>query len=275
MKAIPIILLTRNEPEHLSRTIDSIEKTTKYPYELFVIDNCSDDEEQLNVLSAISNKHNVYYAKRNLWILSLNPILRKIVNDTKYDNDYLVISDSDIEIINYSGDKCWLYKLRSKMELNPFIGKLGASLSLSNLKERKDLEKTYLREKSFYKKKLCNGIYLAPVDTTLAIYKKDLFVSSSFRLYPGHMSYIKPFYYVGRSEEVHVKHLGWDNYGLVNNALESKIKCFALCGAYIDSYNLEQVSGRIRLFYKVIHPLSKAFWGARLVYSWCKIFWIT
>lgn len=74
-------------------------------------------------------------------------------------------------------------------------------------------------------------LIMAPVDTTLAIYRKDLFVMNKF--IPGHATLVKPYYYVFRTPKVYqAKHLGWRKY---QKQLEEKIICFT---KYIDPIKL-------------------------------------
>jgi hypothetical protein len=40
-----------------------------------------------------------------------------------------------------------------------------------------------------------DDLVIAPVDTTLAIYRKDLFVMNKFKMLPGHASLVRPYYY--------------------------------------------------------------------------------
>ena len=45
---LAIVVLTKDEPDFLDKTIRSIIGRTNYPYELFVVDNNSNLDEQKN-----------------------------------------------------------------------------------------------------------------------------------------------------------------------------------------------------------------------------------
>jgi glycosyltransferase involved in cell wall biosynthesis len=49
--SIAIVVLTKDEPEFLDKTIRSIIDRTNYPYELFIVDNNSSLGEQIKLLN--------------------------------------------------------------------------------------------------------------------------------------------------------------------------------------------------------------------------------
>jgi len=49
---IAIVVLTKDEPDFLEKTVNSIIKRTKYPYELFIVDNCSNFDKQKMLLES-------------------------------------------------------------------------------------------------------------------------------------------------------------------------------------------------------------------------------
>lgn len=268
---IPILLLCRNNKKQLEYTVNSILQNTLYEYKLYVVDNNSTCDEVRVYLSELELKGiTVYRNKTNLWIIGLNKALKDIIKS--FNCEYVVVSDSDLIMPEISGDICWLSALINVMNKYKMIGKLGLSLDLENIKDNKKLSHIFDGENKYYKNKLFEDVYLAPVDTTTAIYRTDLFVSDNFQFYPGHGSMIKPFYFVGRL--VNFKgaiHLGWEDYFNENvdkKNINAKVKCFTLVGGYVDKITLKQCSIFMRMFHFLFSYPIKSFWGVRVFYHW-------
>lgn len=226
---IPIIILHRNEFDYLEITINSIIKNTIYPYSIHVVDNNSDNAELL--LNSLLLKYpliNLYKNKNNNWLYGFNMVLDKITSN------YYVLTDADIVVPNPQHGVCWLNHLVNQFDLFPCIGKIGLSLSLENIKDIKALLPLYKREMAFKLGPYKFGTNcVAPIDTTLALYRNDLFITSSFRMRVGHMSLLKPYYYCARaSDSYSCYHLGWDKYA-----------------KYVqDEYDLEEISKKANFF---------------------------
>jgi len=270
-QVIPILLLSRNNYTELSATIDSIINNTLFDYRLIIADNNSDDKCTVEYLTKLSLEGiTVFRNKTNLWVLGLNKAIKWI--EDNIDHEFIVVSDSDLLMPSIVGNDCWLTHLNTLMHKYPVLGKLGLSLSLDNIRNRPDLKHIYQGEMNYYEKNLFSDVYLAPVDTTTAIYRKDIFTHGKFRFYPGHGSYIKPYYHVGRVADYEAAyHLGWDNYNanrLVSKNINEKIKCFTIVGGYIDKVVLKRGSLLYRLFYSSMRHVFKGFWAARLFCVW-------
>lgn len=270
-KIIPILLLSRNNYYELRSTVDSLIKNTLYSYELVIADNNSNDPAMIEYLEEVEFKGiKVIRNKSNLWILGLNNAIKWIENNIEH--ELIVVSDSDLLMPDIVDGECWLMRMVSLMRKYPVLGKLGLSLSLENIKHRKDLEHIYKGELSYYKTKLFNDVYLAPVDTTTAIYRKDIFIDDKFRFFPGHGSYIKPYYHVGRVANFPAAyHIGWDNYG--NNLtspmdINQKIKCFTIVGGFIDKTVLNQGGSLFRIYHRLMKYFFKSLWAIRLFWCW-------
>jgi hypothetical protein len=214
----------------------------------------------------------IFRNNRNQWVLGLNSALKWIQNNkTLFHQKYCVITDGDIEFPAKIDGECWLTKLVETMQKNPFIGKLGLTLSLENLLNRPELAETLNSEQRYYEAKICDDIFAAPVDTTAAIYDYNCMITKNLRFYPGHNSYIRPDLHVGRLRNFTATHLGWQKYGNSSTFDENaaaKIISFSIFGAYIENAELRKAPKTLRIFRKIVYPLMKFVWSTRLLTCW-------
>ncbi|MCV2401634.1 glycosyltransferase family 2 protein [Marinomonas sp. C2222] len=274
IKKIPIIILTRDEPGFLKICVDSIVNRTDYPFEIIIVDNNSKSSDQLEILKDISVEHKVIYNDKNNWILGFNLGLAYVKGSEHLDRNYYVLTDGDIVVPLRKDGVCWLSFLTDSLNNKFFIGKIGLGLDISNLKKSPNLAKAYKDELRYLKGKKYSNFVLAPVDTTIAIYRSDLFVHDEFLIYPGHASLVKPYYYVFRTVDVYqAKHLGWRKYKKITSSdlqsLHSKIKCFSLFSAYMDPNELKKAAFHYRFLYK-IKLLFKLYWAGKVAFFWGK-----
>jgi glycosyltransferase involved in cell wall biosynthesis len=266
------VLLCRNNARQLLACVKSLRTATRYEYALHIVDNGSTDATHMGALASIESVGDVHIWREstNRWILGLNRCLSHI---EKTKPKYCVVSDADIAFPVLEG-KCWLELLVDSMDNYPFLGKLGASLSLSNIADKPHLAPILERERLYRTIDLAPDVFLALVDTTVAIYRPDMFVWGHLRFYPGHGSAMKPYYYAGRHKAVQVYHLGWDEEEYSGADLsrlkhiDDKVKCFAKYGGFADPVTLRAVSRPTALYYKVVSPLARAFWGTKLLFHW-------
>jgi hypothetical protein len=154
------------------------------------------------------------------------------------------------------------------MEQFPVIGKLGLSLSLKNLNKSLFTD-LYSREKS-YKSGLKIGTnIISPVDTTAAIYRKNLFISG-FKMRIGHMSLIKPYFYCCRSSnEFECDHLGWSKYeNLTSSNIISKLSFFGRHGIIIDKVLLNKVNFIYKYKYYFSLYMIRCFHSIKIIIFW-------
>ena len=268
---IPIILLTKDEPNLLQKTIDSILERTSYPYELFVVDNDSCIGAQLELLQKFEGhpKIQVIYNSKNEWILGFNKAIEIIQKRTNLSADYLVLTDGDIVVPEPSGESCWLRYLKTQMDQNSCVGKLGLALDLNSIKDNKLFKNTYQRELAYKTGPQIGDLIIAPVDTTLAIYRWDLFVFNTFKMLPGHGSLTRPHYYTCRSKQYEAIHLGWENYiNYSQEQLRDKVRCFTKYAGYIDPIILNRVDIKTKYFYLWFRYLYRAYWSVRVIFYW-------
>lgn len=268
--AIPIAILHRNEFESLFKMIESILLNTHHPYRIFVVDNNSstiDKAEQIQRIKKIKEV-TLIESKKNNWALGFNNAIKH--PEWPKDAEYIVLSDSDIvvpAIVNNT--TCWLTHLKEQMNAHACIGKLGISLQWDDIDNPTIKENVIKQETQFQKNPKIGENIIAPVDTTLAIYRTDFFVFREFFFSIGHASLARPHYYTCRtSGKLRAKHLGWYASTALKPdalALREKVRCFAKYSGHIDANVLDACDALSRYYYKIIHPLSLIFWGLRVI----------
>lgn len=262
-KPVKIFVLSRNNKRELEICVNSLTRRTYHPYELIIVDNASDDIETLIYLNRLNEKQgiSVHFNTKNLWVLGLNPALGKYLEEG--DNSY-VVTDGDIVVPIAKDGVCWLENLLIEMSNNPVIGKLGLSLDLGYIANKPLFARTYEKEKKYYRNLKIGNNYIAPVDTTLALYRTDYFVMDKPRFYPGHGVLAKPCYYCCRtSDNLIAKHIGWRSY--IDTQSQSydlsKVVCFTIMGAYLDEAFLKKLPIWYRFFYRVFRPICRLSWA--------------
>ncbi len=271
---IAIVVLTKDEPEFLDKTIRSIINRTNYSYELFIVDNNSNLDEQKKILNLYEKDGlaHVIFNNKNQWVLGFNKAIDIINTRTDLSSEYIVLTDGDIVVPNFVDGVCWLTYLKQKMDSNITVGKLGLALDTQFMKNNKQFHNTYTNELEYMKGPIVDNLIIAPVDTTLAIYRKDLFVMNQFRMLPGHGSLVRPYYYVCRTNDTYLaKHLGWHNYVEPDvNQLQNKVACFAKYAGYVDPIILDQVGAGVKYFYKIFGRIYKVYWSFGVAWHWMR-----
>lgn len=251
---IPIVLLHYNQPDVLAAAVECIETRTDYPHVLFVVDNASEPSEELEtVFRTLQERYKtiVIRNKNNNWIYGFN---LAIEHELWPDSKYYVFSDADIMVPHMHEGRCWLSQMIEEMEQHRCIGKLGISLNLDGLAKMPELRNIYEMEQKYYAGEKIGANFIAPVDTTLAIYRSDYFIGR-FRFSIGHQSLSRPYYYTCRTRmELNAEHVGWNYYpgaGAKSYSLERQWKkAFAMSkmGTWTAPEILEKFSLPRRLF---------------------------
>ena len=274
---IPIIILTKDEPRFLELMVKSIFNRTSYPFKLFIVDNCSISLAQKDVIERLCSEYDitVFHNKKNNWVLGFNLAISSIRNDESITQDYYVLSDGDLIVPIPQDGFCWLEYLKIKLEKNVVVGKIGLSLDITRIKNHKEFYNTCHTELRYMNGPKLDGLIISPVDTTIAIYRANLFVFKDFKMLPGHASLVKPYYYTARTPyQYRSKHLGWLKYhgDISKKQLDDKVVCFTKFAAYVDPILIRKCSTRIRLFYRLIKPIYKAYWALITSYYWIVYF---
>jgi glycosyltransferase involved in cell wall biosynthesis len=271
---IAIVVLTKDETDFLDKTIRSIIGRTNYPYELFIVDNDSSLDKQKTLLKSYEQDGlaHVIFNNKNQWILGFNKAIDIVNARADLSSEYMVLTDGDIVVPKPIGQVCWLEYLKQKMDGNITIGKIGLALDVGVIKSSNKLRKNYQIEKKCMSGPVVDDLIIAPVDTTLAIYRTDLFITNKFKMLPGHASLIKPYYYICRTNHIYLaEHLGWKNYDNPSKEqLRDKIICFTRYAGYIDSNILKKTEMRIRAFHKFFKYFYKSYWAMLVLFYWAK-----
>jgi hypothetical protein len=266
---IPIVVLHRDEPGFLRETVAAIRQRTSVDYQLFVVDNNSVTLEAGAALEQLAADDVVVIRNsHNRWVMGFNSALAH--ERFNHEAAYYVFSDGDIVVPERdAAGACWLTRLIELMERTACAGKIGLSLHLGTLQERKDLAHIYREEIAYAAGPRIGDLVVAPVDTTLAIYRRDLFVMGRFRFLPGHKSLLRPYYYCLRTPlEFSATHLGWQHYGKPRDDAGEKIRCFARFGGFVDHVTLAQASFVDRAYYRVLGPVWRSAWGLVVAWHW-------
>jgi hypothetical protein len=170
---IPIVILSLERPDELRDMVESIVRVTDPgTYDLIICDNGSKTDKMTSLLKGYESKHTVLYNRANMGFLGFNPGLA-LANC-----DYFILTDPDI-ILNPSTPKNWLKQMILALEEKP-VPKIGLSLSTKNLPDDSFGRKA-MKDEEGYKDRRANVLcidqpcYYAPIDTTLAMYRRDTF----------------------------------------------------------------------------------------------------
>lgn len=267
---IPIVLLHHGQPDVLLQTIECIAANTLRAYCLFVVDNLSDPSAELT--AALQRAEQQYGAvvihnPRNNWIYGFNLALEH----PQWPNAaFYAFSDADVLVPAPAGGKCWLTALEQEMLQHRCIGKLGLSLDLSSLAINPALRATYEAEKRLLSGETIGTNIIAPVDTTMALYRNDFFMGA-FRFRIGHQSLNRPYYFTCRTAvSLSAIHVGWDFYPSASpkaHSIERQWrKALAMCrmGTWVAPELLRQFSAGRRLFLRLLQMNVRALHGVKL-----------
>lgn len=266
--SIPIVLLSHNNNSVFEDSLCSILKNTRHPFDVYVVDNSSSDIFHKEYLRHLHKNKviKLFENDTNNFILGLNKALSTIESRS----GYIAVCDSDFLYPEPVEGVCWLESLYNEMEKSPYIGKLGISIMLDNIANKKNLENIYKRELSFSEVSLNDNVWAAQVDTTPALYRTDFFFWGKFRFYPGHMSANKPHYYIGRHKLIKGYHLGWDLQDYLTGSEFSisvtKVLSFAMYGGALDESALSSISKHLKITYYILRYASKLLWSSHKLF---------
>lgn len=269
--SIPIVLLHHGQPDILLRTVECIYENTKHSYTLFVVDNCSPENSLLlETFTEIEKRYHgiIIKNKNNNWIYGFNLALQ---HESWPESEYYVFSDADVLVPHVPSDRCWLAELVHQMDTHRCIGKLGLSLDLTELAKNPALRDTYQAEKRLLSGDKIGTNIIAPVDTTMAIYRKDFFIGK-FKFRIGHQSLSRPYYYICRTHTaLSAIHVGWDFYpGATKEAYsldKQWIKAMTMCkmGTYVAPEVISAFGIGRRLQLRVLQASIRILHGVKLM----------
>lgn len=265
---VPIFVMSYNDLVSLRLCLRALTKRTYFPHRIIVVDNASTEPElkrylvKLAALTVIQ----VYRNRMNLWVLGLHKAIGEWSRRSGAD-DLFVLTDCDILPPPPLNGQCWLMRMKALMDEHACVGKLGLALDLGYIKSREQFRHTYERELFFMQGPRIGEMVIAPVDTTLALYRKSLFVTSNPLFIPTHQGLYRPYYYCCRTpQDFQAKHLSWRFYSRRNETdVVAKMFCFGLVGATVVPAVYGVAPLRAQVFYSLVRPFSRAFWGVVVV----------
>lgn len=161
-KKIPIIINNYNRLEMLLKLINSLEK--RGYQNIIIIDNNSTYPPLIDYYN--NTQYRVIRLSENVGYLSLwkTDIYKEFISQ------YYVYTDSDVEII----DECpsdFLKYFYEILKRYPYTGKVGFSLKIDDLPRSFAQRDDVIRwEQRFWQNRIEDNLYLAPIDTTFALY---------------------------------------------------------------------------------------------------------
>jgi hypothetical protein len=162
-KEIPIIINNFNRLESVKKLIASLEK--RGYKNIFIIDNLSTYPPLLQYYD--NCKYPIFRLEKNLGKNAL--WLSGIYN--RFKDDFFVYSDSDIVPIDECPDDFLLFFL-NVLKSHKFAQKIGFSLKIDDLPDCYSMKQEVISyEQFFYKHKVSDLLYFAPIDTTFALYR--------------------------------------------------------------------------------------------------------
>jgi glycosyltransferase involved in cell wall biosynthesis len=270
---VPIFVMSYNDLVSLRLCLRALTKRTHFPHRIIVVDNASTEPKlrrylvKLAALTVIQ----VYRNRMNLWVLGLHKAIGEWSRGSGAD-DLFVLTDCDILPPPPLNGQCWLMRMKALMDEHACVGKLGLALDLGYIKSRDQFRHTYEREQFFMQGPRIGEMVIAPVDTTLALYRKSMFVTSNPLFIPTHQGLYRPYYYCCRTpQDFQAKHLSWRFYShRSEQEVKSKIFCFGMLGAYVDPAVYGSAPLNAKAFYTMVRPLARLFWGSVVVFLQAK-----
>jgi glycosyltransferase involved in cell wall biosynthesis len=162
-KKIPIIINNFNRLNSMKELIDSLEK--RGYTNIYIIDNLSTYPPLLDYYKTC--KYTVFRLEQNIGMTAL----WKSGIYKKFKNDFFVYTDSDIVPIEECPDDFLLFFLET-LKKYKLARKVGFSLKIDDLPDCYAMkEEVIYWEHQFFEQKRDEYLYLAPIDTTFALYR--------------------------------------------------------------------------------------------------------
>ncbi len=190
-KEIPIIINNYNRLSMLSKLIDSL--TVRGYHNIHIIDNASTYPPLLEWYESCPYK--VFRLDENVGHLAFweTGIYKQ------FWGQYIAYTDSDMEIIPECPDD-FIERFVSLLDKYPYVLKVGFSIAIDDLPDcfdKKDAVQDW--ESQFWKREIEPEVYIAPIDTTFAVYKP---------YFKGEIVYFKSKY-LRTGYPYTIRHLPW------------------------------------------------------------------
>jgi hypothetical protein len=162
-KKIPIIINNYNRVTTLKKLINDLE--IRGYHNIHIIDNNSDYPPLLDFYD--NSKYRVYRLKRNIGFKAL----WKSNLWYKFLSGFYCYTDSDLSLVKECPDD-FLEKFYGLLKKDRNVHKVGFSLKIDDLPDYYDKKKDVIEwESKYYEKEKEPNIYIAPIDTTFALYR--------------------------------------------------------------------------------------------------------
>lgn len=163
LKNIPIIINNFNRLTTLKKLIQSLE--IRGYYNIKIIDNNSTYPELLEYYK--TTKYKVYKLNKNIGFKAL----WKTKVFFLHMFDFFCYTDSDLEIVEECPDD-FMNVFYNYLKSNPDVHKIGFSLKIDDLPDHFDKKNEVIEwESKFQQNKIDGNFYIAPIDTTFALYR--------------------------------------------------------------------------------------------------------
>jgi len=160
---VPIIINNFNRVTYLKKLIDSL--TQRGYNNIYIIDNASTYPPLLEYYE--SCPYNVFRLSENIGYLSL----WKTKIYKQFQKDYFVYTDSDLQIHKDCPDN-FMEHFYGIMQRRKNAQKVGFGLAIDDLPDAYNNKNEVIAwEKQFWQKEVESGVFLAPIDTTFALYR--------------------------------------------------------------------------------------------------------
>jgi hypothetical protein len=162
-KKIPIIINNFNRLDSMKKLIDSLE--IRGYTNIFIIDNLSTYPPLLEYYKTC--RHKVFRLEKNIGMTALwtSGIFKQ------FKNDFFVYTDSDIVPIDECPEDFLLFFLNTLRKYK-LAQKVGFSLKIDDLPDSYAMKEDVIYwERQFFDRKRDDFLYLAPIDTTFALYR--------------------------------------------------------------------------------------------------------
>jgi len=147
-KPIDIIFLTFNRLNYFVQTITALINNTRYPYNIIIVDNNSDEETKNFIKKNELLFDKVIYNNFNEWTSGFQKGIEVSGSDP------FVVSDPDLLVPNLEG-KCWLEQVIELHNTYQDIGLLA--LNLDDANKPIQMPDVYLGDKEIYNKYITLG----------------------------------------------------------------------------------------------------------------------
>ena len=119
---VDIILLSYNRLDYLEQMVAGLERRTRAPYRLTIVDNASGARTRQWLRDNAARFHQVIWNERNEHLAAFD----RAISATQ--SDLFVISDADLLVSEPERDGCWLTRLLALAERHADFGLIGVRL---------------------------------------------------------------------------------------------------------------------------------------------------